>query len=100
MSTGEKEILINEEALKRVNKCTMELKQKMNSALEDVSKSNKDFISNSKGEFASTFEEITNSFESDMREQIDKLNEINSYAETVLESNMELDRQIAGIMRT
>ena len=33
MSTGEKEILINEEALKRVNKCTMELKEKMSSVL-------------------------------------------------------------------
>lgn len=99
MSTGEKEILINEEALKRVNKCTMELKEKMSSVLEDISKNNKDFVSQSKGEFATAFESMSTNFGNDMLEQINKLNEINQYAEIALKENTELDKKIASIMK-
>lgn len=96
MENSNGEILINEEALKKINASTLKLKGNMSDVLKNVSDTNKDFISQSKGQYADTFKNVTDFFESEMSEQVNKLNEINDYAQLVLESNMELDQELAN----
>ena len=98
MSTTDKEILINTEAMNSINTYTMELKEKLTTVLEDISKSNKQFVDSSAGKFSDAFGEKSVQFEKEIQTQIDKLNVINQFAKETLELQTELDEKIAATM--
>ena len=98
MSTTDKEILINTEAMNAINAYTMELKEKLTTVLEGISESNKQFVCGSSGKFSAAFGEKSAHFEKEVQTHIDKLNVINQFAKVTLESQTELDEKIASTM--
>lgn len=92
------QILINTEAMQRVAKYTMELKQKLEAITEERKEANCFFVSNSAGKFAQTFGKRSAAFEKRLQEQVEVLNQVELQASDTLKLQTELDDKIAQTM--
>ena len=92
------EILINPDAMNRVNKSVLNLKEKLIDILEEIKKQNNNFVLNSSGEFSDAFSQNAKIFEQSLEQHISILMNVNNYAEKVLKDQQKLDKEIASKM--
>ena len=93
------EILINEEALTRINEATKKLQQTINEIRIDIKNSDNKFVSESRGEFAEAFGTSSDGFNERVLENLEKLKSIDEYARVASELHRELDENLSEQMK-
>jgi len=93
------EILINEEALARINEATRRLQQTIDEIRVDINNSDAKFVSESRGEFAEAFGASSSGFNERVLKNIEKLKSIDKHARIASELHTELDKNLSEQMK-
>lgn len=93
------EILINEEALARINEATRRLQQTIDEIRVDINNSDAKFVSESRGKFAEAFGASSGGFNERVLKNIEKLKSIDKYARIASELHTELDKNLSEQMK-